>query len=222
MNALALAWRTLLREWRSGELGVLVLAITVAVASLTGVGFLVDRIGAAVDNQAGEVLAADLRLESSQAMDDKAVDEARRRGLQVARSTGLFSVVFNGDVSSLTSLRAVSTEYPLRGTVTLSNEPFGVPEPVRGNPARGEVWPDSRLASALGAGVGTELSIGASKFKVSRILISRPDQGAMFVDLAPTLLMNEGDLAATQLLQPGSRLTRAQLFAGARVSPSAV
>ena len=62
MIALALALRTLLREWRSGELGVLVLAITVAVAALTGVGFLVDRIGIAVDNQAGEVLAADLRL----------------------------------------------------------------------------------------------------------------------------------------------------------------
>ena len=61
MSALALALRTLLREWKSGELGVLVLAITVAVAALTGVGFLVDRIGIAVDNQAGEVLAADLR-----------------------------------------------------------------------------------------------------------------------------------------------------------------
>ena len=67
MNALALALRTLLREWKSGELGVLVLAITVAVAALTGVGFLVDRIGIAVDNQAGEVLAADLRLESGAA-----------------------------------------------------------------------------------------------------------------------------------------------------------
>ena len=50
MRALALALRTLLREWRSGELGVLVLALVVAVAALTGVGFLVDRIGLAVDN----------------------------------------------------------------------------------------------------------------------------------------------------------------------------
>ena len=87
MRALALALRMLLREWRSGELGVLVLAITVAVAALTGVGFLVDRIGIAVDNQAGEVLAADLRLESGQQIDDKASDEARRRGLEVARQT---------------------------------------------------------------------------------------------------------------------------------------
>lgn len=208
--------RTLFREWKSGELGVLVLAITVAVASLTGVGFLVDRIGAAVDNQAGEVLAADLRLESSQPLDASSLEEAKRRNLKIASSTGMFSVVFNGDDSQLTAVRAVSPEYPLRGKVLLSNEPFGKGEQVKGNPSRGEVWPDSRLAAALGASIGTELAIGASKFRVSRILISRPDQGGTFIDLAPSLLMNEADIEATQLIQPGSRLTRARLFAGPR------
>jgi putative ABC transport system permease protein len=216
VNVLAIALRTLLREWRSGELGVLVLAITVAVAALTGVGFLVDRIGIAVDNQAGEVLAADLRLESPQPIDASSVVEARRRGLMVASTTGMFSVVFNGDDSQLTAVRAVSAEYPLRGKVLLSNEPFGRGTVVHGNPDRGEVWPDSRLAAALGATIGTELSIGASKFRVSHILISRPDQGATFIDLAPSLLMNEADIDATQLIQPGSRLTRSRLFAGPR------
>jgi putative ABC transport system permease protein len=218
MNALAIAMRTLFREWKSGELGVLVLAITVAVAALTGVGFLVDRINTAVDNQAGEVLAADLRLESAQPIDDAASNEAKRRGLSVARSTGMFSVVFNGDDSQLTAVRAISAEYPLRGKVMLSDEPFGPPELAHGNPQRGEVWPDSRLAAALGAGIGTELSIGASKFRVARILISRPDQGATFIDLAPSLLMNEADIDGTQLIQPGSRLTRARLFAGPRAA----
>lgn len=218
MRALTLAMRTLLREWRSGELGVLVLAIIVAVAALTGVGFLVDRISIAVDDQAGEVLAADLRLESGQEMDDSAIEEARRRGLEVARITGLFSVVFNGDVNQLTSVRAVSDKYPLRGKVMLSDQPFGPQEPAVGIPAPGEVWPDSRLAAALGAGVGTQLNIGASTFRVSRILISRPDQGATFLELTPRLIINEVDLAATQLVQPGSRLRRAQLFAGPRAS----
>ncbi len=78
----------------------------------------------------------------------------------------------------------------------------------------GEVWPESRLAAALGARVGTDLSIGASKFRVTRILISRPDQGATFVELAPGLLMNLDDMAGTQLIQPGSRVTQSQLFAG--------
>ena len=62
MRALSLALRSLGREWRSGELGVLLLALTVAVAALTGVGFLVSRISTAVALQASEVLAADIRL----------------------------------------------------------------------------------------------------------------------------------------------------------------
>jgi putative ABC transport system permease protein len=216
MNALALALRTMMREWRSGELGVLVLAIIVAVAALTGVGFLVDRINIAVEDQAGEVLAADLVLESGQVMDDRAIDEARRRGLNVARKTGMFSVVFNGDASQLASLRAVSQGYPLRGKVKVSNEPFGTASLADGIPGPGEVWPESRLAAAVGAEVGSELAIGAGKFRVSRILISRPDQGATFLELAPSLIMNDQDLPGTQLIQPGSRIRRAQLFAGER------
>jgi putative ABC transport system permease protein len=216
MNALAIALRTLLREWKSGELGVLVLAITVAVAALTGVGFLVDRIGIAVDNQAGEVLAADLVLESAQPIDERAIAEAHRRDLGVARKTGLLSVVFNGDASQLSAVRAVSSAYPLRGKIMVSDEPFGPPTLATGIPDRGEVWPESRLAAAIGATVGSQLSIGASQFRVSRILISRPDQGATFVELAPALLMNDEDMAATQLIQPGSRVRYSQLFAGPR------
>ncbi len=81
-RALALALRTLGREWRSGELGVLLLALTIAVAALTGVGFLVGRIGAAVDQQASEVLAADVRLGSPQPISDTYFNEATRRGIR--------------------------------------------------------------------------------------------------------------------------------------------
>src|SRR5215831_18049474 len=113
MKALRLALRTLGREWRSGELGVLLLALTVAVAALTGVGFLVSRISAAVALQASSVLAADLRLGSPQPLDEAYFIEATRRGIHSARSTNLLSVVFNGDASQLTNIAAVTAGYPL-------------------------------------------------------------------------------------------------------------
>ena len=87
LRALPLGLRTLAREWRSGELGVLLLALTVAVAALTGVGFLVSRIGTAVASQASEVLAADIRLGSPRPMGSQYVDEAQRRGLRTATTT---------------------------------------------------------------------------------------------------------------------------------------
>lgn len=213
-RAVPLALRTLVREWHSGELSIVLLALTVAVAALTGVGFLVARIGAAVDLQANEVLAADLRLESPRPIEDRYLVEAEARGLAAVSSTGLLSVVFNGDDSQLSNLRAVTSGYPLRGRVMIADVPFGASRPADGIPAPGEIWPESKLLASIGAQVGSELSVGAARFKVTRVLITRPDQGATFADLAPSILVNAADLAATELIQPGSRVSYAALFAG--------
>jgi len=216
VKALRLALRALVREWRSGELGVLLLALTVAVAALTGVGFLVSRISAAVALQANSVLAADVRLRSPQPLGDQYFAEATRRGLQSAHTTSLLSVVFSGDASQLTNVAAVTVGYPLRGRVLIATELFGKGTPAAGIPAPGQVWPDSKLLAAIGGGLGSQLSIGAANFRVTRVLISRPDQGGTFAELAPSLIMNAADLAATRLIQPGSRVTYGGLFAGER------
>ena len=215
MRAVLLSMRMLSREWRSGELGVLLLALTIAVAALTGVGFLVSRISAAVAMQASQVLAADIRLESPQPIDEADLSLARRGDLRTARTTSLVSMVFEGDRSQLTDIDAATPGYPLRGTVLVADQPFAKGQPSLGIPAPGEVWPDSRLLAALGGHVGSRLSVGAAEFRVGRVLISRPDQGGTFTGLVPNLLINAADLPRTQLIQPGSRVTYAALFAGA-------
>jgi putative ABC transport system permease protein len=215
MTWLVLALRNLLRDFKSGELAVLILALLVAVASLTAVGFFTSRIGRAVEQQAGEVLAADLRLQSAREIPDRYESEARARGLQVARLESMPSVVYFGDESSLVNLRAVGEGYPLRGRVKTSDRPFGPGVVTTGVPAPGEAWADSRLVARLGADVGAELAVGAHRVRVTRVLDYRPDQGSGFADLAATLLINRADLGATQLVQPGSRVSRVMLFAGA-------
>ena len=216
LRALPLGLRMLAREWRSGELGVLLLALTVAVAALTGVGFLVSRIGTAVASQASQVLAADIRLGSPRPISGNYVEEAQRRGLSTALTTSLMSVVFNGDTSQLANLHAVTSGYPLRGQVLVGNEPFASGAPAQGIPGPGEVWPESKLLAALGGRIGTTLAIGAGTFRVTHVLISRPDAGGTFADLTPSLLMNAADLPVTQLIQPGSRVSYGVLFAGDR------
>lgn len=215
-RALALALRTLGREWRSGELGVLLLALTIAVAALTGVGFLVGRIGAAVDLQASEVLAADVRLGSPQPISNRYFDEAAAHGIRTARGINLLSVVFNGEESQLTNVRAVGEGFPLRGKVLVADEPFVPGVEANGIPGRGEAWPDSKLLVAIGAQLGSQISIGSATFRVTRVLISRPDQGGSFAELAPSLIMNIDDVPSTELIQPGSRVSYVALFAGAR------
>jgi putative ABC transport system permease protein len=212
-HALKLALRTLLREWRSGELGVLLLALTTAVAALTGVGFLVGRIDTAVREQATQVLAADVRVSSTQPLPDSWFTAAAQRGVHTANIQTLLSVVFRGDDSQLTNIEAVSPGYPLRGTLLVAAQPFATGTAIQTIPAPGEVWPSSKLLATLGGGIGMQLSIGAATLKVTRVLISRPDQGANLSDLAPTLIMNLKDLPATQLIQPGSRVSYSGLFA---------
>src|SRR4051812_5905619 len=214
MRMLHMALRSLRRDWRSGELAILWVSVTVAVAALSGVGFLVDRIGRAVQAQANEVLAADARVQSPQPLDDQLQRQARVLQLSTARLTTLLSVVYHGDTSQLANVRAASAGYPLRGTLTVARSPFGVGTAVRDIPARGECWPDSRLAAAVGVGLGDTLSVGARELRVSRILIGRPDQGSTFVGFAPGLLMNDADLAARRLVQPASRMQYDLLLAG--------
>ena len=214
MPSFAFAIRNLLRDLKSGELAVLVLALLVAVAALTAVGFFTSRIGLAVERQAGEVLAADLRLQSARPIADAYATEATRRGLRVARIESMPSVVFAGQESSLIALRAVGEGYPLRGRLKTADAPFGIGVVTDDIPAPGEAWADSRLLAKLGATIGSTLTVGAKAVRVTRVLDYRPDQGGGFADLSATLMINRADLPATQLVQPGSRVSRAMLFAG--------
>jgi putative ABC transport system permease protein len=214
MTVLRLALRNLIRDLRSGEIAVLLLALLVAVASLTAVGFFTSRVGRAVAQQAGEVLAADLRLESGRAIADTYANEARQRGLETAQILTMPSVVFYGDESSLVALRAVSPGYPLRGRLRIADVPFGAARPTDEVPHEREAWADSRLLARLGADVGASLTVGSLTLRVTHVLDYRPDQGAGFAELSATLMISLADVPATALVQPGSRVRYAALFAG--------
>lgn len=190
------------------------LSLSIAVAALTGVGFLVDRIGHAVTLQASEVLAADLKVESDAPIATSEQTQARQLGLSTSPLTSMLSSVFSGDVNQLTNVRAVDAGYPLRGQLLIADHAFGAGRVTRDVPARGEAWPDSRLAAALSVNVGGVLTVGSRDFKVTHILISRPDQSSTFVELAPAVLINVADLPSTRLIQPGSRVEYALLMAG--------
>jgi len=214
MQALRFAMLALLRDWRSGELAVLLAALLVAVTALTGVGFFTDRIGQAVELRAAEVLAADLRLQSGQPLDPGYAVLAGERKIATAATVSFPSVVFFGEDSALTSLRAAGPGYPLRGRLKISDAPFEPARETSALPGRGEAWLDSRLLAVLGAKIGDRVNAGAADFVVTQVLDYRPDQGSAFVDLAPTFLINLADLEGTKLLGPGSRVTYSLLFAG--------
>ncbi len=214
-KALRLALLALLRDGKSGELRVLMLALLVAVSALTAVGFFTSRVSLAVDQQAGEVLAADLRLQSRAPIEREYFELAKAAGLATAEVSTFPSVVLKGSDSALTAIRAASPRYPLRGRLKVADVPFGPAHEVTTLPGPGEAWLEPRLFGQLDARVGDRIRVGQTELTIAKVLDYRPDQGSQFVDLAPTLLMRLEDVPATKLTQEGSRINYAALFAGA-------
>ncbi len=214
MRALRFALRNLGRDLKAGELSVLLLALGIAVLSLTAVGFFTSRIAAGVHAQASLVLAADLRVESANPLPRAYVDAARARGLRSAEVWSFATAIFRDDTSRLATVYAASAGYPLRGSLRVADAAFGVARVTDRLPEPGSAWVDARLIAELNLAVGAKISIGKAVFRISRVLDYRPDQGTGFSSFAPAVLIDLADVAATDLIQPGSRVTYAGLFAG--------
>jgi putative ABC transport system permease protein len=215
MKSITFAIRSFGRELRSGEVIVLLSAVALAVGVLTAVGFLTDRIGKAVERQANEVLAADLRLRSQEPVPDNWRDQALQYSLETAETQTFPSVVFADDLSALATIKAVSDNYPLRGTVRVSDTLFGEQRSVDSVPPRGEVWADGAFLARVDANVGDTLMVGEKSMLVSAVLTYRPDQSVGFASLAPSVLVNINDIPDTKLIGEGSRVRYALLVAGA-------
>jgi len=214
VKAVSYALRSFGRELRSGEVVVLLAAVALAVAALTAVGFLTDRIGRAVARQANEVLAADLRLITPDPIPSAWHDMAAEYGLRSAETQTFPSVVFAGELSSLATIVGVSEGYPLRGDVRISDSLFGEQRVAAGIPARGSVWADGALLARLNLDVGDNVSVGEEDFRIAAVLRYRPDQSIGFASLAPSLIIGTGDVPATGLVNEGSRVRYGLLVAG--------
>ncbi len=223
-----LALRFLAREWRAGEVRVLLLAVALGVASLTAVAFFADRVEQALGREANTLLAADLALASDHPIDPAVDAEARRRGLAALRTTTFLSMVMapagagcpaaascdGGARSVLAGIKAVEPGYPLRGSLRAAPALFAPDAPTRALPGPGQAWVDERLATALGLRVGDAVDVGEARLAVSALLTFEGERGGNFMALAPRLMLAAGDLARTGLVQEGSRVTYRLLLAG--------
>jgi putative ABC transport system permease protein len=215
----ALSWRFLLRDWRAGELGLLIAALLVAVAAIAAVGFFVDRMRLALSLEARQLLGADLVVATDRPLEPQWLARAEAGGLTVARTVGFPSMVAAGGRPQLASVKAVSEGYPLRGRLRVAAAAGSPDEPADGVPGRGELWADAQLLQSLGARTGDQVELGESRFTITRVITVEPDRGANFVNFAPRALIRLDELEATGLVQPASRVSWRLLLAG---EPAAV
>ncbi|HEY1392463.1 MAG TPA: FtsX-like permease family protein, partial [Methylibium sp.] len=207
----ALAWRQLWRDFRAGELRLLLVAVMLAVAALTAVGFFADRLNTGLARDARQLLGGDAIVASDLPTPQPLLQLARRLGLATATTASFPSMARAGDAqggaSKLVAVKAVSDNYPLRGRLRLSQGPGGTEQDVAAAPPRGSVWVDAGLLDALKLKPGDELLLGDARLRIARLIVIEPDRGAGFMSFAPRVMLNEADLPATGLIQPASRIS---------------
>ena len=218
-----LGWRTLWRDLRAGELRLLMVAVTLAVAALTSVGFFADRLQGGLARDALQLLGGDAVVASDNPTPVAFVEQARALGL-----TGVTTLSFptmgrapdlQGGASRLVALKSVEPGYPLRGRLQVADAPQRPGIPTQSIPAQGEVWVDAPLLESLALQLGDFLLLGDTQLRITRIITLEPDRGAGFMNFAPRVMLNAMDLSATGLVQPASRITYRFAVAG---TPDAV
>ena len=197
----------------SGDLLILFLSIVLAVTSISSVGFLGDRLKSSMQMQASSILGADLVLRSASKIDSKYLDLAAANDLDSAEMSTFLSMVITEDDNLLTSIKAVTASYPLRGELKIVNSQgakikhFGSPEP-------GNIWIERKVLETLELMELDKVSIGNKNFIVEGIIEDYPDRNSSFVGFYPVAIVNINDVDAMGVIQTGSRVVYRNLFSG--------
>ncbi len=206
MSRFNLALRLLWRDSRSGELTILILALIIAVTSSTAIALFSDRLQRTMTNQTAEFLAADLVIASPAPVPAEWLTKAMQLNLTQARTAEFSSVLIEHDELLLAGVKAVSAAYPLRGFLKTTTTDYSTETITQNGPEKGTAWLEKRILSALKLKLGDQLTVGEKQLTISNIITYEPDKKGDFYSFSPRVMINEGDLEATGIVQPGSHV----------------
>ena len=212
--------RLLRRDWKGGELRLLFLALIMAVTSITGIALFTDRLEKALLLESANMLAADRIVSGRGDLPREVLTEGQTRGLSTAEVVSFTSMAFSETGNILVAAKAVTDAYPLRGEVIVSEQSFVRGTPIGSGPPQGEVWLESRAMAALDIDIGDFVSVGEAELRVGKIIVAEPDRGggSMMDNAGPRLMLHMDDLASTNVVQLGSRVSNRYLFAADDIS----
>lgn len=214
MLIVPLPLKALLRDWRSGELTLLALALIVAVTCVSALNHFSYLINTQLNQQAAQLLGADRLLTSSHPIPSAWKDKAQQLHLQQTSTLVFLSMSSHEDALQLAQIKAVQSPYPLLGKMDVIKQVNGQTQALNEAPPLGKVWVAQRILSALSITIGDTISIGAGDFTIDGILIDEPGQGGDWFNISPKIIMNWQDIGKTAAVQPGSNLTYSWLVSG--------
>ncbi|QNP42158.1 FtsX-like permease family protein [Lysobacter terrestris] len=219
---IALAWRQLRRDLKSGDIRILLAALALAVFAVTAVGFVTDRAERALAIEANRLLGGDAVVRGDAPIAGAVRAAAQARGLRMTETVELNSMIrvardgaAPGDADSLRlgDLRALGPGFPLRGAFRVLDA-NKVEREANAIPARGTVWMSRAGVDTLGASIGDTVRLGDASLRLVALVAQEPDASLDYFNVAPKVFLNLADLAATGLVQEGSRVGYRLVVAG--------
>lgn len=209
-----LAWQQLRANWRAGDLRVLLIALILAVAAITSVNAFSQRMAMHLNSQGGILLGGDLVVISDHAIPQEYSQQAQQLGLSITQTAEFPSMVVHQDHSQMAEIKALGTGFPLKGDFSVQLAPNTPARLIAQPPAVGEVWLEPRIMAVLSLKLGDRIQLGEQALKVSGVLEREPSRGGDMFSFAPRAMMSAQDLAATKLIQFGSRVKYQLIVAG--------
>ena len=219
-----------LRDLRAVELRLMWLALVLATAALSTVGFLAQRLDAALKRDAAQLIGGQTVVQSDHPVPAAFVQQSRAMGLRITQTAVFASMAVGPGAQGRTHLvavKAVDGGYPLLGSMELSLISGGARQTattqhgegtptlkLRRAPDPGTVWVDPGVAAQLNAPPQGPIILGTRSFRIAAVIQREPDRGAGFISFAPRVMMNAADLPSTGLIQPASRVTYRLATAG--------
>jgi putative ABC transport system permease protein len=200
----ALFFRLLARDFQAGHLNLLALALVISVFAMATVLSLADRFERSIKARAASLLASDVLLVSDHPIKPGIEIEAQRLGFRIMHTAVFPGMVTVGEQTMLASIKAVSSNYPLRGKLKLAS---AQDETVINKVLPGTVWLEQSLLDRLQASIADRVRLGEKSFLIGGVIREEPDRVAAFINFAPRLMLHRDDLESTGLIQEGSRVT---------------
>lgn len=202
-----LAWRDARPQWKS--LLLYSSSVIAGVAALVAILSFRNDVFLTVDEQARELLGADLELRSTQPFPEPVSSFIDSIGGSTATAVEFNSMVsYHTDgVSRLSQIRAIDGPFPIYGRIT--TEPSDAANLYQ---ERRTALVEQSAMNQFGIAIGDTIRVGGIPVAVEGALVSVPGEAAAFSLIGPRVYIPRDIIEGSGLLDRGSRVTYKEYF----------
>ncbi len=188
-------------EIRHGQLWPISIALTLIIACVFALTALADRMEQVIVKQGKDALTADSVFVSANPIPQKLNELTQRDNIPTSEMTRFRTMAFSDNGMKLVTVKAIDSQYPLRGSMRLSDG-----QTIKDSISANELWLDERLFNQLDVKIGDNVTIGDADFTISGRIAEEPGLSFNPFQQMPSVFIHQSDVDRTGAIQPGSRV----------------